>query len=548
MDGIPQNVLKPAKFGGFDKDSVLTYVDELNSKIEELEKELADREEAGSSQESQLVQEYKRDLEAAQRQAAEYQKAAQASAAQLKDATEKATKLAVALKAEQDGRRADAQQMKQLLNQAQSQAKAGDDTKVKELQQEIVALKGEISTLTSENTKLKTSATASGELSASVQQLKDDLTSSEKEMGDLKSQLEETTAALANMEGEMFAKDSQIEEYKTKAEDLEKKVAELEDKVTELENSDSGFDPGFDMSALYAEAQKNAQQLVKTAKMNADKTTREADEKAKKTVADADAQAKKTVDDANAQAKKTVDDANAKAKTTTEEATAKAKKTVAEADAQAKLTLDEANAEAERILREAEERMSSANAEAETILSTARTEAEAESVRIKKDSVEQERRVRQLTATLHSMLTIEIDGFEKSMKEAGELMARAAKTVNERISETNAIITEARSSVEETTKLENEKMDDIMAGNVPADAPIPQPAAKEEAPKSVKGSPAITDDFAESMMHDFAAMPDPENNLRVPSDKQPTPMKKPAKVSSFNMSDLIKDAEAAVTE
>ena len=84
-------------------------------------------------------------------------------------------------------------------------------------------------------------------------------------------------------------------------------------------------------------------------------------------------------------------------------------------------------------MREAEERSASANAEAETILSTAKTEAAAESARIKKDAVEQERRVRQLTATIRSMLTIEIDGFEKSMKEAGELMSRAAKNVTERI-------------------------------------------------------------------------------------------------------------------
>ena len=179
-------------------------------------------------------------------------------------------------------------------------------------------------------------------------------------------------------------------------------------------------------------------------------------------------------------------------------------------------------------------------------MSSTKKQAEEDAVRIKADSVEQEKRVRQLTATMRSMLTIEIDGFEKSMKEASDLMANAAKMVTDSIGETKGIISEARSSVEETAKIEGEKMDDIMAGNVPVSEPAP--AVKEEAPKPVKGSPAITDDFAESMMHDFAAMPDPESNLRVPSDNQPTPMKKPAKVSSFNMSDLIKDAEAAVTE
>lgn len=523
MADIPSGVLKPARIGGLEKESVMTYLDELNSKIDELEKELEARDSAGEAHESQLVQEYRRDLEAAQKKAAESDKLAQSTAAQLKDATDKAAKLAAALKAEKDGRNADAQQMKQLLQQAQAQAKNADEGKLRELQEEIVSLKGEISSLNAENTKLKNSASASGELSASVQQLKDDLDSSSKETEDLKAQLAEATAQLANMEGEAFAKDSQIEEYKNKAEELEKKVSELENKVTELENSEEGFDPGFDMSALYAEAQKNAQQLVKQAKTKADTVTKEADEKAKKTVDDAEATAKSTIDDANA----------------------KAKKTVAEADALAKMTVDDANAEAERILKAAEERSSTANAEADTILNTARTEAEAESVRIKKDAVEQERRVRQLTATIRSMLTIELDGFEKSVKQASDLMQQATKTMNDKIGETDAIIAEARGSVEETAKVGDEKMDEIMSG-----AAAPEPvAAKDDAPKSVKGNPAITDDFAESMMNDFAAMPNPENKLKpVQKDNQPTPMHKPQKVSSFNMSDLIKDAEAAVSD
>ena len=36
---LTNGVLKPAKFGGLDKDSVMTYIDELQTKYNEKEKE-----------------------------------------------------------------------------------------------------------------------------------------------------------------------------------------------------------------------------------------------------------------------------------------------------------------------------------------------------------------------------------------------------------------------------------------------------------------------------------------------------------------------------
>lgn len=64
MADIPTGVLKEAPLGkrGFDKDLVLTYVNELNDKIDSLENELAEREQAGDQHESKLIQEYRRDL------------------------------------------------------------------------------------------------------------------------------------------------------------------------------------------------------------------------------------------------------------------------------------------------------------------------------------------------------------------------------------------------------------------------------------------------------------------------------------------------------
>lgn len=491
MADIPTGVLKEAPLGkrGFDKDLVLTYVDELNNKIKELEDELEERDQAGEQHESQLVQEYRRDLETAQKRLAEAEKVANDSAAQLQGANDKAAQLAAALKTEKEGRSADAQKMKQLLQQAQ--ASSVDEGQVREYKEEIVALKGEISQMISENEKLKNNATVSVELSESIKALQDQLSVKDTEMEKLQSELND-------LGGKILDKDSQISELKSKVEELESQSS-----------TPSFIAPEMDMSAIYAEAQKNANQLVVQAKTAADKMTRDAETKAKKTVEDADAKAKQTTEDADAQAKKTIDDANA---------------------------------EAERIMKYAEERAAKANSEADAILEGAQARAEAESIRIKADAQEQEKKVRQLTATIRSMLTIEIEGMEKSIQQASSLMAQATAAVEEKISSANAIIKEARSSVEDTAKMEEQRMDEIMS------APAPEYKAVSEI-GSGKASPSNKDDFAESMMNDFAAAPDLESNFKnLVRDVQATPMSKPGKKLNFDMSELVKDAEASISD
>ena len=62
MPDIPSNILKPVKFGGLDPTSVTTYIDELFSKMSELEKENEELRSGAGAQESQLVQEYREKL------------------------------------------------------------------------------------------------------------------------------------------------------------------------------------------------------------------------------------------------------------------------------------------------------------------------------------------------------------------------------------------------------------------------------------------------------------------------------------------------------
>ncbi len=494
MPDIPSNILKPVKFGGLDPTSVTTYIDELFSKMSELEKENEELRSGAGAQESQLVQEYKRDLEAAQRKAAEAEKAVQGSAAQVKAANDKAIQLAAALKAEKEGRASDAQKMKQLLQQAQAKTSAVDEGKMREYQQEIVSLKGEISQLTMENTQLKTSANASGELSASVDQLQGELDKVRADLAKAEEARDSAETALKDAESE---KEKSVSELNAQKSELEGKVAELEAKVSELEEKASEstlFAPEMDMAALYADAQKNANQLVFKAKAKADETVKNAEEKAKKTIADAEEKAEKTVADANA--------------------------------------------EAEKIIKDANDRAANANDEADAIINKANEEAAAERERCKKETAEQEAKIRQLTSTVHSMLSIEIEGVEKSIKEAGDLMAQAAQTMERRLGSANSIIAEAKESVDETAKVTDDKMDAIMSGTAVPETVVPA------APKAA----ATSDNFADSMLDDFASMPDPEEKFSKPAKNQPTPMPKAPKVAAFSMSDLVKEAEANVSD
>ncbi len=485
---IPSGVLKTTmRPGGLEKESVMTYLDELNSKINDLEDELKKKEE--NPEESGLIKQYRQDLETAERKASEAEKKASDSAAQLKSLTDKATQLANALNAEKEARNNDAKKMKQLLQQAQNNSV--EEEKIRSYQQEILSLKTEIGHLTNENASLKATANSSDQLSETVQKLNQELTEKSNNAAGLETKLADTEAKLKKTEETVSDKDAEIAE-------LKHKVSELEQKASQ----NTGFAPSFDMSAIFAQAQQSAVQLEMQAKAEAEKTVSDANALAEKTVSEANAQAEKTVNDANAQAEKTINDANTQAETT-----------INDANAQADRTVTSANAEAERILKNAEERSAASNAEADAILSGAKEKAQIEATRIKKDAIEQQQKVKQLTATIKSVLTIEIDGIEKSLREASTLMNQASKVMDEKIKAADEVIADARDCVEKNAKVEEDTMEDIMSKPV-----------SNQAPKYHASS---------------------QNNGGV------KPAMKPEKKNggfAFDMSELIKDAEASVTE
>ncbi|MBR2088787.1 MAG: hypothetical protein IJ906_17010, partial [Oscillospiraceae bacterium] len=299
---IPTGVLQETKGmeKGFKKEGVLTYIDELTNKLNKLEERNADLEKEVSKGDSKLIEQYRTDLDNAQKKASEAIRQAQENANQLQAANDKAAQLAAALKTEKEERSTDAQKMKQLLQQAQAQTASADEGKMREYQEEILSLKSEIS-------KLQSGEKASAAMSGKVKELEDKLRAVEETLSTKDAELAEKDEALGNMQnelndlgGQIFAKDMQIDELQSKVEELENKPAEA-----------SFIAPEMDMSSIFAEAEKNANQLVLQAKNAADKMTRDADVKAKKTVAEADAKAQTTIREANEQAKHTTEEADA---------------------------------------------------------------------------------------------------------------------------------------------------------------------------------------------------------------------------------------------
>jgi hypothetical protein len=120
------------------------------------------------------------------------------------------------------------------------------------------------------------------------------------------------------------------------------------------------------------------------------------------------------------------------------------------------------------------------------------------------------------------MLTIEIDGIEKSFREASDLIAQAAKTMEQKVGEADAVIADARECVETNAKVEEETMQDIMS------KPI-QPAKKS---------------FAQSAMDEIVSK---QPAKHTSSASNHSTEKKSGKFA-FDMSELIKDAEASVTD
>lgn len=243
-------ILRTAKVGGFNKEDVLTYVDELNAKIDSLKSEL------------------------------EQAKAVQADVSEL------------------DNYKNEVERLRERLSETEiklSEVRTDADSAKMELQNEKDAVSEENSNLKNEIESLKyqleAAQNASVTAAAEVQPV--DTTEFENEISDLKIQLENAKNQISEMSGEMTKLTSDISEKAKKIEQLT-----LDNNELRLQTDDSSFSGDFDMGALFSEAQATAKKVVVEARMAADKLVRDAQSESDKIIREA----KEKADRINAEA------------------------------------------------------------------------------------------------------------------------------------------------------------------------------------------------------------------------------------------------------
>ena len=325
---MEQNILRETKMGqkGFVKEDVLMYLDELNSRNDELKRQLEEAS-GGQPADSQEIIKYrnqidnlqeklnasnnalrlaKKENEELQQQISKLKAGGAAPAAGGAAANVDAqTKAALeAAKKEIDSLRA---QLKAANEKAGANEKAApatpavDNSALEAAKKEIESLKLQL------KESAEKSAPADNKSAEELAKVKQEV---EKITADLKSKADE----LDSVKKSVAEKDSKINELTKASEEAAKKdeeIAKLNAEIVDLKANANN--PAAIMGSLFAEAQRTVSQLKLQAEQEANQTTKEADDKAAAVVREANATAEKTIAEANMKAKMTVEDANSKA-------------------------------------------------------------------------------------------------------------------------------------------------------------------------------------------------------------------------------------------
>ncbi|MBP0987493.1 MAG: hypothetical protein J6S92_04365 [Oscillospiraceae bacterium] len=444
------NVLRTTKIGGgFVKEDVLAYVDELNSQIYALQEErdeLKKKAQSGGSADAEMKAEYEAELSRLRGELGTTKNQLRAAQDELKnrpviDSTGAGVVTEDAFAAAQQ----EAVDAKADLASAQAELELAQEEQT-ELKNQITELESRLTTLNEDNETLRQdlaeaaaqALTGGGADSEAVaQQIADfqaQLSEKNSTIETLEASAAETAAELETLRAELEAKNTMIEEtaglssesdlqklaeYEAVISEQSSSLAEKDRELEQLrqENADlkeKGGDAGFDMSALFMEAQMTAKKVATEANKKAAAITKDAEEKAAKAIADANAQAEQTIADANAQAEQTIADANKQADETISNANAEAEKKLNDADAQAIKTVADAEESVRASIEDAERRT-------KTTTETART--------------------------VRALLRSEIDSVSKKFNEISLVLENLSGQAGSRLSEAKNVISEARSTV-----------------------------------------------------------------------------------------------------
>lgn len=498
-------ILRETKIGqkGFVKEDVMTYLDELNSKIVSLEGELKSAKVTGPADPQELTK-YRNQVDSLQEKLNASNNALRSSKKEieeLKKQHEDDQKLISQLKAGGSGAVAAA---------AQSNAQTAAA---------LEAAKKEIDKLKSQLKDAESKASSAPAAQPNVQQNSQTaaaLEAAKKEIDKLRSQLktaeqkpaapasvanavnneelEKTKQELAKIKSELETKSKEISEKDSKIDKLTKdnaaaiaqkdaEIVKLNSEITTLKESAS--DPTAQMGLLFAEAQKTVNSLKTQAKIDADKATAEAQEKAEKILNEANETAEKTIANANTTAEICIKEAND----------------------QAKMTVENANSHADK--------------------------------------------VNQMSSTVRTMLLNEIESVNTKFNDITSVLNRLTSQAGDRMSEAQLIIGEARKAVSKNESEDVKKMEAPKANFKVSEAP--KAAMSDLGTPSQKMASKSADPFAEIGSAESYQKKNPGYNSTVNSHnknnapsqpeqpKQPQPAKK--NNFSFDMAELLKAAE-----
>ena len=513
-------VLRTTKIGGgFVKEDVLTYLDELNSKISGLEDELKAARESGPS-DSQEITKFRNQIDNLQEklnQSNNLLRSTKKENEELQKQHDADQKLIAQLKAGGAGQgaapanaqsQAALEAAKKEIDKLRGELKAaaekgGAPTQAAPNAQVTAALeaaKKEIDKLRNElkaaNDKLAAADKKGGAPAASAGNpaAEAELVKAKQDIAKITADLEAKTAQLEAKIKESAEAEAKIAKLTKDSADSAKKDEQIKDLTNEInELKANASNPAGMMGTLFAEAQKTVDQLKKTAEQEANQTTKEAKEKADKLVSDAQANADKTIKEANATAEKTINDANATAEMTVAKANSAAEKTISDANAQAKSAIDDANSKADKI-----------NA---------------------------------MSSTVRLMLLNEIESVNSKFNEITASVTKLAEQATTKMSDAQVIVSEARKSVENSEKEIAKRLDAPKADFEPSKAP---------SGSTPKFDNKVADEaFARVSGGSYNNGNNNNNNKPVHNNNnvQEAPKNAPKKNFAFDMSDLLKAAE-----
>jgi len=354
-------ILRETKIGqkGFVKEDVMTYIDELNSKIVSLEDEIKKGSPATPVDQQEIIK-YRNQIDNLQEKLNASNNALRAAKKEVEELQKRHDtdlKLIEQLKAGGPGAAAAAAQsnaqtaaaleaakkeidkLNAQLKEAQAKSAAPQAAAPQQNAQQnaqaaaaLEAAKKEIERLNAQLKEAQAKAAEAAKAPAQAAPAQAEQAANNAELAKTKQEISRLTSELGSKAKEIAERDKTIAQITKDKDDAaaqlknkDAEIAKLNGEITSLNGEittlkESASDPTAQMGLIFAEAQKTVNMLKTQAKTDADKTIADATEKADAILREANEKAEKTINDANVTAEACINEANDQAKTTVESA------------------------------------------------------------------------------------------------------------------------------------------------------------------------------------------------------------------------------------